>query len=332
MNLTRFPRKSFSVGTTPIEKLERLCGQLGGPNIYVKRDDMYGILQPGGNKTRKLEFLLGEAMQQGSDTIITCGAVQSNHCRLTIAAAVKLGMECHLVLEERLPGSYSPEASGNNLHYRLLGAKSISVVQAGTDLGAVMQEKAEGLKKEGRNPYIIPTGGSNPVGALGYAACAQEVVQQLFEMNLKIDHVVLTSGSSGTHAGFLVGIRALSVRVPVVGISISKKAELQRPLVHDLAVRLAEKIGAVEPTNEDVVVYDDYIGEGYSIPTQGMVDAVKLLAATEALILDPVYTGKAMHGLLDLVQKGKFASGENILFLHTGGATALYAYKANLGL
>ena len=333
MNLTRFPRQNFSAGTTPIEKLETLSEKLGGPNIYVKRDDMYGTFSPGGNKTRKLEFLLGEALELGANAIITCGAVQSNHCRLTIAASVKLGLECHLVLEERVPGSYKEDASGNNLHYRLLGAKSIKVVKGGADLLAHMNEISETLKAQGKTSYIIPTGGSNPVGALGYAACALEIMQQLFEMNIKMDYIVLTSGSSGTHAGMLVGMHAINGGIPIVGISISRKADLQKENVNRLCISTANKIGLQSvPKADDIIVYSDYVGGGYSIPTDGMVDAVKLLATTEALILDPVYTGKTMHGLIDLIKKGVFKKGENVLFLHTGGSTALYAYKEQFGL
>ena len=332
MNLARFERRSFFTGATPIEKLENLSKKLGGPNIYIKRDDMYGIFSPGGNKTRKLEFLMGEALGLGADTIITCGAPQSNHCRLTLAAAVKLGFDCHLVIEERVPGTYKEDANGNNLHYRLLGAKSYTIVESGTDLIAVMQKKAEELKKEGKTSYIIPTGGSNPVGALGYASCCAEILQQLFEMSLKIDHIVITSGSSGTHGGMLAGMAALSGGIPIVGISISRKKEPQIQLIYEMAVKIAKKIGSHEPKLEDVIVYDEYVGDGYSLPTEGMAEAVKLLATMEAIILDPVYTGKTMHGLIDLIRKGVFKKGENVLFVHTGGSTAIYEYRGQIGL
>ena len=332
MNLTRFKRLSFSYGPTPIEKLGALSQRLGGPDIYVKRDDLYGTLYPGGNKTRKLEFLLGEALAEGATQIITCGAPQSNHCRLTLAASVKLGLPCHLVLEERVPGSYRENASGNNLHYRLLGAKSVTVAKGGSDLLAAMREKAAELAGSGEKAYIIPTGGSNPTGALGYAACAAEIMQQMFEDGLKIDCMVLTSGSAGTHAGMLAGMAAISGRIPIVGISISRNAKLQRQIVYELAIGTAEKIGCAPPKMDDVTVHGEYVGPGYSVPTEGMVGAVKLLAETEALILDPVYTGKTMHGLMDLTKKGRFKKGDNVLFLHTGGSTALYAYKEQLGL
>ena len=332
MNLTRFPHHSFSAGVTPIEKLSALSKKLGGPDIYIKRDDLYGSLFPGGNKTRKLEFLMAEAMHQGANTIITCGAPQSNHCRLTVAAAVKLGLECHLIIDERLPGTYKVDANGNNLHYRLLGANSITPVKAGTDLIAAMQDKADELKKEGKTSYLIPTGGSKPVGALGYAVCCAEILRQMFDEKIKINHIVLTSGSAGTHAGMLVGMIAQSGGIPITGISISRSADSQREVVFDLAAKTAKLLGTAEPKLDDIIVYGDYVGEGYSLPTDGMVNAVKLLAETEALILDPVYTGKTMHGLIDLTHKGVFKKGENVLFLHTGGSTALYAYKDYFGL
>ena len=332
MNLARFARHSFSVGVTPIEKLTAFSKKLGGPDIYVKRDDIYGSLFPGGNKTRKNEFLMGDALRQGADCVITCGAPQSNHCRLTLAAAIRLGLDCHLIIDERYPGTYKEDANGNNLYYRLLGAKSIKAVKAGSDLMAVMQEKADELKKEGKTSYIIPTGGSSPVGALGYAACCSEIMQQLFDKGLKIDHIVLTSGSAGTHAGMLAGMKALSGGIPITGISISRTAKLQKEVVYELSVKIADMLGSTCPSLDEVIVYGDYVGEGYSLPTEGMVKAVKMLAETEALILDPVYTGKTMHGLMDLVEKGIFKKGENVLFLHTGGSTALYEYKGYLGL
>ena len=332
MKLTRFPRHSFSTGVTPIEKLETFSKKLGGPNVYVKRDDIYGTISPGGSKTRKLEFLLGDAMHQDANTIITCGAPQSNHCRLTVAASVKLGLECHLIIEERIPDTYRLDANGNNLHYRLLAAKSINVLKRGADLMSAMQNKAEELKKEGKTSYTIPTGGSNALGTLGYVVCCLEILQQLFDKGLNIDHIVLTSGSAGTHAGMLAGMKALSGNIPIIGISINRNEDLQKKAVYELALKTAKILGTVEPNLDEVIVYGDYVGEGYSLPTDGMVKAVKLLAETEALILDPVYTGKTMHGLIDLANKGVFNKDENVLFLHTGGTTALYQYKDYLGL
>ena len=189
MNLAQFPRRRYTEGFTPIEAVPRFSSVLGGPNIYIKRDDLLG-LSAGGNKTRKLEFLVADALAQGADTLITCGAVQSNHCRLTLAAAVKEGLKCRLVLEERVAGSYKPEGSGNNFLFQLLGVESITVVPGGSDMAAAMQKAADEVAAAGRKAYIIPGGGSNPIGATGYVACAEEILSQLFDRGLKIDRVL----------------------------------------------------------------------------------------------------------------------------------------------
>jgi D-cysteine desulfhydrase len=327
MDLSKFPRRRYMGGITPIEKLERFSALFKGPVIYCKRDDLLG-LAGGGNKTRKLEFLMADALAQGADTIITCGAVQSNHCRITLAAAKKEGLACHLVLEQRVPNSYQPNATGNNLLFNLMGVDGIHVVEAGADIVAKkMAEVADNLRGQGRKPYVIPGGGSNAIGGLGYVSCAQEMLQQLFEMEVKIDAVVCTSGSTGTHAGILTGIVGNNAQIPVIGIDINRGKDVQRQAVYDLGVKLAEKLGLKEaPSMNDVIVFDDYIGEGYSRVTEGMVEAVKLLARTEAILLDPVYTGKTMAGMIDLLHKGYFGSRDNILFLHTGGSPALFAY------
>jgi len=326
MNLSRFPRIRYTEGYTPIEKLSRLTEHLGGPNIYIKRDDLLG-LAGGGNKTRKLEFLMADAVKQGADTIVTCGAVQSNHCRLTLAAAVREGLKCQFVIEQRVPNSYDTEASGNNFLYKLLGIEDIHVVEGGSDVVGKMEEVAEELKKQGRKPYIVPGGGSNEIGALGYVSCAQEVLAQTHDMGLNIDHVVLTSGSAGTHAGFLTGFIGSNANIPVTGIGINKKNDIQIDRVYNLCQKTAEKLGLKnEIKREDVVVFEDYIGGGYSIRTDAMIDAIVLLARMEGLLLDPVYTGKTMAGMIDLVKKGYFKDCENVLFLHTGGAPTLYHY------
>ena len=326
MDLARFPRRRYTPFYTPIERLDRLTEAAGGPVIYMKRDDMLGLTM-GGNKTRKLEFLMADALEKGADTIITCGAVQSNHCRLTLAAAVKEGLKCHLVLEQRVPNSYSPSANGNNYLFHLLGVEGIHVVDGGSDMAAEMAAVAEQLRGEGRRPYIIPGGGSNEIGGTGYVSCAQEILHQSFDMGVKFDHIVCTSGSTGTHAGLLVGLVGSNANIPLTGIGINKKKEPQRRAVYDLSQKLVRRLGvANEVTMEDVVVFDDYIGEGYSRPTEEMVEAVKLVARTEAILLDPVYTGKTMAGMLDLIRKGYFEPCKNILFVHTGGSPALFAY------
>ena len=325
MDLSRFPRRRYTEGATPLEFLPRFTAALGGPNVYVKRDDMLG-LAPGGNKTRKLEFLVADALAQGADTLITCGAVQSNHCRLTLAAAVREGLKCRLVLEERVAGSYDPDANGNNFMFRLMGVEKIDVVPGGTDLMAAMQRAAEDLAREGRKGYVIPGGGSNALGALGYVACAQELLVQMFDKALPIDRIVLASGSSGTHAGMLVGLRGCNVDIPVVGIGVSRDPNGQDPIVFGEAQATAELLGLRDVMRrEDVLTFGSYWRPKYSVPNARMVEAVNLLARTEAILLDPTYTGKAMAGLIDLARQGDFHKGENVLFLHTGGLPALFA-------
>lgn len=333
MNLSKFPRRRYTQGKTPLEYLPRFSKAVGGPKIYIKRDDLLG-LTAGGNKTRKLEFLVADALEKGADTLITCGAVQSNHCRLTLSAAVKEGLKCRLVLEERIPGSYNPESSGNNLLFHLLGVDSIDVVPGGSDMMQAMQQIEDKLAAEGRTGYIIPGGGSNEIGALGYVACAQELQEQLFDEGLLVDRLVVASGSSGTHAGLLAGFIGCNIHIPIVGINVSRDPEEQEPLVHTLAVKLAKRLGiAREIPKESVVTFGDYWRPKYSVPNRKMIEAVKMLASTEGILLDPVYTGKAMAGFIDLCRKGYFSEDETILFVHTGGSPALHPYtKTMLGL
>ena len=326
MHLARFPRRRYTSQATPIEHLPHLSRTLGGPEIYIKRDDLLG-LSAGGNKTRKLEFLVADALAQGADTLITVGAVQSNHCRLTLAAAVREGLKCRLVLEQRVPGSYDPKASGNNFLFDLLGVESVTVVDSGVDLGAAMQKIAADLAKEGRKGYVIPGGGSNALGALGYVSCAEELLAQTFETGLKLDHVVCASGSAGTHAGLLMGLLGNNAHLPVTGINVRRPRAEQEGNVHKLAVDVANLLNIPEPPRASVTALDEWVGAGYSIPTDSMVEAVRLLASTEGVLLDPVYTGKAMAGLIGLVRRGTFRKDEKVLFLHTGGSPVLYAYQ-----
>jgi D-cysteine desulfhydrase len=327
VNLAKFPRRRYTAGPTPIERVPRFSAALGGPNIYIKRDDLLG-LTAGGNKTRKLEFLVADALVQEADTLITCGAIQSNHCRLTLAAAVKEGLKCRLVLEERVPGSYHPQAGGNIFLYNLLGAEQVKVVPAGADMPAEMAAVAGELAAEGRKGYVIPGGGSNPLGALGYVACGQEILAQIFDLGLDIHAILCASGSAGTQAGLVTGVQGCNMNVPVLGIDVSRAKQDQEALVYGLAQATAERVGlSAEVPREAVVCFGDYVGPGYSLPTPGMVEAVQLLARTEGILLDPVYTGKAMAGLIDLVRKGYFQRDSNILFVHTGGSPALDVYR-----
>ncbi len=327
MDYTKFPRREYITDSTPIESMPRLSKALGSTvNLYIKRDDLLPGAS-GGNKTRKLEFCIAEALEKGADTIITCGAVQSNHCRLTASWSAKEGLDCHLVLEERVEGSYKKQGTGNNFLFELLGVKSIAAVKGGTDMVAAMDKKAEELKKTGRKPYIIPGGASDPIGATGYAVCAEEIMNQLNQMHLSMDHIIVPSGSAGTHAGLVAGMLGINAHIPVSGINVSRTKDVQEKLVYDLAQKTAERIGVNTPVrSEDVTCYDAYVGPGYSIPTDAMVEAVKLFSMNEAILLDPVYTGKAAAGFIDLVRKRVFPKESNVLFLHTGGSPALYAY------
>ncbi|WP_198470485.1 D-cysteine desulfhydrase [Acetomicrobium sp. S15 = DSM 107314] len=327
MNLSRFPRRRYTEGWTPMEQLGRLSALVNGPEIWIKRDDLLGLF-PGGNKTRKLEFVMADALAKGADSVITCGAVQSNHCRITLAAARKEGLECHLVIEERVPGSYSPTASGNNFLYHLMGADSIRVVPAKSDMIAEMEKTADELRRAGKKPYIIPGGASNPLGAIGYVACAEEILAQSFEKGVSFDRIFVTSGSGGTHAGLAVGLWGNRSGIPLTGINISRPNSQQVPLVHSLATETARYLGIEESLPEDLIqCFDEYVGEGYSLPTEAMTKTVALLARTESILLDPVYTGKAFAGMLDLIQKGFCRKGEKVLFIHTGGFPALFHYQ-----
>jgi D-cysteine desulfhydrase len=235
-----------------------------------------------------------------------------------------------LVLEERVPGSYDPGASGNNFLFDLLGVETVSVVAAGANLDGAMASVADEVAAKGGKAYVIPGGGSNPLGALGYGACAQELMAQTFEAGLAIDHLICASGSAGTHAGLLAGLTALNAAIPVTGISVRRPRAEQEANVHALAARTAQLLGTPAPPRASVVVLDDWVGPGYSLPTPEMVEAVRLTARLEGVLLDPVYTGKTMAGLIGLVRAGRFKRGERILFLHTGGSPALYAYQGVL--
>jgi len=327
MNLSQFPRRRYTQGQTPLEFAPNFTKALGGPKIYVKRDDMLG-LTAGGNKTRKLEFVVAEALSQGADTLITCGAVQSNHCRLTLSAAVKEGLKCRLVLEERVPNSYDPDASGNNFLFKLLGVEKIEVVSRGSDMMAAMRKVADEVTSEGGKAYIIPGGASDHIGATGYVACAQEIINQTFEKGLNINYVVCASGSGGTHAGLVTGFYGCNMNIPIIGINVSRKKVVQEELIYDLIQKTAEHVGVkTDIPREAVTCYDEFVGPGYSLPTHEMAEAIRLFAQTEGILLDPVYTGKTMAGLIGLVRKNHFKKEDNVLFLHTGGAPALNVYE-----
>lgn len=330
MLLSRFPRVSLAHLPTPLELLPRLSEHLGGPQIYVKRDDCTG-LATGGNKTRKLEFSMAAALDKGADTVITVGAVQSNHVRQTAAAACKLGLRCEVLLEHRVSDPSDDYLnSGNVLLDRIFGA-NLREYPAGTDFDAEMQAVADEVQAGGGRGYIIPGGASNHIGALGYVNCAMELVNQANERGLVIDHLVTATGSAGTQGGLIVGLQAMNAGIPLLGIGVSAAREAQEQKVFNLACETADYIGVPGiVAREDVVANCDYVGDGYGIPTEAMNEAVMLLARLEGLLFDPVYSGKALAGLIDLVRKGHFEGAENIVFLHTGGSVALFAYVGDL--
>lgn len=332
MNLARFPRLRFAHLPTPLEPMTRLSGLLGGPRLWIKRDDCTG-LSTGGNKTRKLEFLMAEAIDQGADTIVTQGATQSNHARQTAAAAARLGLECHLLLEDRT-GSDDPAytLNGNVLLDRLHGA-TVSKRPGGADMQAEMERLAERLRQDGPRPYLIPGGGSNAVGALGYADAALELLYQAGAAGLNIAAVVHATGSAGTQAGLVTGLKALRSGIPVLGIGVNAPKEAQEEKVFALARQTADHLGLPGIVERaDVVADCGYVGPGYGLPTPGMVEAIKLVARTEGILLDPVYSGKAMDGLIDHVRKGRFEKDSDVVFVHTGGAAGLFGYPDGLDL
>lgn len=326
MHLSRFPRVRLGHLDTPLEPMPRLSAHLGGPTLWVKRDDCTG-LATGGNKTRKLEFLMGDAQAQGADTVITQGATQSNHARQTAAAAARLGMRCIVLLEDRTgfqDAAY--QSSGNVFLERLMGAPT-RTYPAGTDMNAAMAVVADEVRAAGGRPYVIVGGGSNAIGALGYVECAMELVTQANARGLVIDRVVHATGSAGTQAGLVAGFEGMRSGIDVLGIGVRAPREAQEANVFKLAGETAALLGmagAVERAR--VSANCDYVGPGYGHPTPGMVEAVSLTARTEGLLLDPVYSGKGMAGLIDLVRKGEFGPGENVVFLHTGGSAALFGY------
>ena len=332
MQLSKFARVSLAHLPTPLEHLPRLSEHLGGPDIYVKRDDCTG-LATGGNKTRKLEFSMGEAVEQGADTIITVGAIQSNHVRQTAAAACKLGMDCEVLLEHRVgQPSETYTTSGNVFLDRIFGA-NLREYPGGTDFDVEMAAVAEEVRAKGGAPYIIPGGASNTVGALGYVGCGIELLQQFSEQGLTIDHLVTATGSAGTHAGLAVGLRGSGSDLPILGIGVNAPQDVQEERVYDLAVDTAELVGAPGcVVREDIIADCNYIGPGYGEPTESMNEAVLMLARFEGLLFDPVYSGKALAGMIDYVREGRFTRGQKIVFLHTGGSAGLFAYADSLTL
>jgi L-cysteate sulfo-lyase len=334
MHFSRFSPVRFAHLPTPLEPLpgltEHLTRDTGqGPALWIKRDDCTG-LAGGGNKTRKLEFLLGDALANDADTLVTQGAIQSNHVRQTAAAAARFGMKCEIILEART-GSNAQDynRSGNVLLDELLGAR-LRTVPGGTDMNQELAKVAAEVADAGGRPYVIPGGGSNSIGALGYAECALEMVAQANEMGLEIDRIVTATGSAGTHAGLVAGLAVMGADIPVLGIGVRAPKDVQEANVFRLALETAALLGHADRVTRDMVVANcDYVGAGYGLIDAAVIDALKTIARTDAILLDPVYTGKAMKGLIALAQSGEF-DGETVVFLHTGGAQGLFGYQTEL--
>ena len=328
MHLARFPRIFLAHLPTPLERLDRLSKDLGGPEIWIKRDDCTG-LSTGGNKTRKLEFLMAEAQAMGADTVITQGATQSNHARQTAAFAAKLGVACHILLEDRTGSNDANYNTNGNVLLDHLHGATTSRRAGGVDMAAEMEVLADRLRAEGRRPYVIPGGGSNPTGALGYVNCAFELVSQANDSGLVIDQIVTATGSAGTQAGLITGLKALNAGIPLLGIGVRAPKEKQEENVFALAQKTAAKLGCPGVVaREDVVANCDYVGQGYGIPRADTLEAIRMFAQLEGILLDPVYSGKGAAGLIDLIRKGRFVKGQRVVFLHTGGAAGLFGYDA----
>jgi len=333
MHLSRFPRLHLAHLPTPPEPMPRISEHLGGPNLWIKRDDCTG-LSSGGNKTRKLEFLMADAVERGADTIITQGATQSNHARQSCAAAARLGLESHILLENRTGSEDEAYTHNGNVLLDQLHGATISLRPADSDMNAEMELLAQQLRDDGKKPYIIPGGGSNEIGALGYVNAAFEMTHQANERLLRIDHLVHATGSAGTQAGLVVGMQAMNSGIPVYGVSVRAPKAKQEENVFGLAQRTLDFMGLPQSLvpRDSVVANSDYVGDGYGLPTDSMVEAVKMLASYEGILLDPVYSGKGFAGLIDLVRKGHFKKGENVVFLHTGGSVSLFAYPDTYNL
>ena len=322
--IQNFKRIKLGHFPTPIEYLKNITAHLNGPKIYIKRDDCTGLAS-GGNKTRKLEYLMPDAIKNQADLIVTVGAIQSNHTRQTAAACAILGLKCLIILEQRLaeaPNIYM--TSGNVFLDKLFGAELILCPNE-KDVKDYAEEIMTERKNQGANPYYIPVGGSNHIGELGYVECMREIIE--YDKDDSFTHIVLATGSGGTHSGSIAGKTYYKKKIKIVGISVKDKKNDQEEKVFKLAQTACEYMNCEKPKREDVFVFDDYVGDGYGIPTKGMKNAVKLMATKEGILLDPVYSGKSFDGLIDLVSKKYFKDTDKLLFIHTGGAVSLHAYE-----
>nr|WP_238485647.1 D-cysteine desulfhydrase [Rahnella ecdela] len=321
--LEAFDRLELLGSPTPLEKLHRLS-EFTGRDIYIKRDDITPLAL-GGNKLRKLEYLVAAALAEGADTLVTAGAIQSNHVRQTAAVAAKLGLKCVALLENPIGTTEANYlTNGNRL---LLDLFNVEVVMCDAlhDPMAQLAEQVERLEAQGFRPYVVPVGGSNALGALGYVQCALEIAEQSSANFVDFSAMVVASGSAGTHAGLAVALHHLMPDTQLIGVTVSRSAQDQRPKVEAIAREVATELQFDEKA-PPVILWDSYFGPRYGEPNEAGMAAVKLLAEQEAMLLDPVYTGKAMAGLLDGIERGLFPDEGPILFIHTGGAPALFAY------
>ena len=324
-NLTRFPRLELIGAPTPLEYLPRFSDYLGR-EIFIKRDDVTPMAL-GGNKLRKLEFLAADALREGAETLITAGAIQSNHVRQTAAVAAKLGLHCVALLENPI-GTTAENylTNGNRLLLDLFDVQ-IEMCDALDNPDQQLGELATRLEAQGFRPYVIPVGGSNALGALGYVESALEIAQQC-EGAVAISSVVVASGSAGTHAGLAVGLEQLMPEADLIGVTVSRKVSDQLTKVIALPQAVAQSLELT--ATAEIQLWDDYFAPGYGLPTEEGLEAVKLLAKLEGILLDPVYTGKAMAGLIDGITRQRFKDDGPILFIHTGGAPALFAYHPHV--
>jgi len=323
MNLN-FERIKLGHFPTPIEYLKNISNHLNGPKIFIKRDDCTG-LATGGNKTRKLEYIMPEAIKKDSSLVVTVGAVQSNHARQTAAACAILGLKCLVILEQRLsdaPNEYMQ--SGNVFLDKLFGAE-VMLCPKNKDVNDYAKEIISEKDKNGEKSYFIPVGGSNEIGELGYVECMREIIQNK-DVN-DFTHIVLATGSGGTHSGIIVGKTLFKSQINIIGISVKDNKINQEEKVYNLAKLATNYIGCSDPKRDDVLVFDDYVGDGYGVPTNGMKEALKMMATKEAILLDPVYSGKGFDGLIDLVRKKYFRDNDKVIFIHTGGSASLSGYE-----
>lgn len=323
--LGKFDRLCLGHWPTPLQPLGRLSEALGGPRLWMKRDDCCG-LGFGGNKVRKLEFLMADAAKEGAGTIITVGGVQSNHACQTAAAAAKLGLKCHLVLLRVVPGQGALYESAGNIPAEHLFGASVHIVDIEEDAMGVIARLIEEADQDGLPAYLVPAGGSSPVGVLGFVAAALELDEQENLAGRRFDRIVLAASTAGTLAGLAVGLSVCGAQRPIEAVMVYEPSNQLRPKAEALVGQTAELLNVPSPGLGKVHFHDDYLGEGYGLPGRAAKEALSLLASMEGVLVDPVYTGKAMAGLIDFVRSKRFSETENVLFWHTGGVAALSAY------